>query len=67
MWVGGWVGQPKSRGANLTPPPVSLSKGLVLREWLYRVTRLAYPLPPHVPLVLPRLPGAPLPRLPPSA
>ena len=31
MWVGGWVGQPKSRGANLTPPPptVSLSKGLV--------------------------------------
>ena len=27
--VGGWVGQPKSRGANLTPPPlVSLSKGL---------------------------------------
>ena len=21
MWVGGWVGQPKSRGANLTPPP----------------------------------------------
>ena len=32
MWVGGWVGQPKSRGANLTfpppPPRVSLSKGL---------------------------------------
>ena len=29
--VGGWVGQPKSRGANLTPPPppVSLSKGLM--------------------------------------
>ena len=27
--MGGWVGQPKSRGANLTPPPpVSLSKGL---------------------------------------
>ena len=26
MWVGGWVGQPKSRGANLTSPPVSLSK-----------------------------------------
>ena len=21
MWVGGWVGQAKSRGANLTPPP----------------------------------------------
>ena len=27
MWVGGWVGQPKSRGANLTtPPPPSITK-----------------------------------------
>ena len=26
MWLGGWVGQPKSRGANLTPPPPIITK-----------------------------------------
>ena len=48
--MGEWVGQPKSRGANLTPPPpVSLSKGLVWVKGPWIKRRSSYTATDRVP------------------